>query len=136
MIRRACIVLLPLLAVADGALADASRAQRNYLLHCMGCHGEAGLGLEGHVPSFRDTLVKISASPRGRDYVLRIPGVTQTALEDAQTAEVLNWVITTFGAADAARKIAPFTAAEIARARKDPLLEVAATRDALLDASE
>jgi mono/diheme cytochrome c family protein len=136
MIRRACIVLLPLLAVADGALADASRAQRNYLLHCMGCHGERGLGLEGHVPSFRDTLVKISATPRGRDYVLRIPGVTQTALDDAQTAEVLNWVITTFGAVDAARKVVPFTAAEIARARQDPLLEVAATRDALLRAPE
>jgi hypothetical protein len=68
--------------------------------------------------------------------MLRIPGVTQTALDDAQTAEVLNWVITTFGAADAARKVAPFTAAEIARARQDPLLEVAATRDALLRAPE
>ncbi len=122
--------------LAGSAAADASRAHRNYLLHCMGCHGEAGLGLEGKVPSFRQTLAKISASPQGRDYVLRIPGVTQTTLDDAGTAEVLNWVLAEFSTAQAARQIAPFTAAEVARARGRPLLEVTATRDAVLRDAE
>lgn len=133
---RQFVLLLPLLGFADGVAADASRARQNYLIHCMGCHGEGGLGLEGHVPSFRDTLAKISASPQGRDYVLRIPGVTQATLDDAQTAEVLNWVLAEFSTGEAARQIAPFTAAEVAHARARPLLEVTATRDALLHAAE
>ncbi len=75
----------------------------------MGCHGEAGLGLEGKVPSFRHTLAKISASPQGRDYVLRVPGVAQATLDDLETAEVLNWVLAEFSTAEAARRVAPFT---------------------------
>ena len=47
----------------QAALADAERAHQNYLIHCMGCHGEAGLGLEGQVPSFKNTLARISVSP-------------------------------------------------------------------------
>jgi mono/diheme cytochrome c family protein len=129
-------LLLPLLVLSVGAAADGSRAHQNYLIHCMGCHGEEGLGLEGQVPSFKNTLAKISASPQGRDYVLRIPGVTQATLDDAQTAEVLNWVLVRFSAADAARQIAPFTAAEVARARQRPLLDVGAARDAALGSIE
>ena len=128
--------LVPLLIVSSGAAADWSRAHQNYLIHCMGCHGESGLGLEGQVPSFRNTLAKISASPQGRDYVLRVPGVTQATLDDRQTAEVLNWVLAEFSTRDAAQQIAPFTAAEVARARQQPLLEVNATRDAVFRAAE
>jgi mono/diheme cytochrome c family protein len=124
--------LLPLLVFSAGAAADRSRAHQNYLIHCMGCHGEAGLGLEGQVPSFKHTLAKISASPQGRDYVLRVPGVTQSSLDDAETAEVLNWVLAEFSGAQAARRIAPFTAAEVAKARSRPLLEVTATGRELL----
>ena len=130
------VFALTLLLLAGSAVADANRARQNYLLHCMGCHGEAGLGLEGKVPSFRHTLAKISASPQGRDYVLRIPGVTQSTLDDAETAEVLNWVLAEFSTAPAARQIAPFTTAEVAKARGRPLLEVTATRDAVLRTAE
>jgi hypothetical protein len=126
------VLLLPVLLFAGGAHADENRARQNYLIHCMGCHGEAGLGLQGKVPSFRNTLAKISASPQGRDYVLRVPGVAQATLDDVATAEVLNWVLAEFSTTDAARRVAPFTAEEVARSRQSPLLEVNATRDALL----
>lgn len=129
-------LLVPLLIVSGAAAADGSRARQNYLIHCMGCHGESGLGLEDRVPSFKNTLAKISASPQGRDYVLRVPGVTQATLDDRQTAEVLNWVLAEFSTADAAQQIAPFTAAEVARARQQPLLEVNAARDAAFRAAE
>ena len=130
-------VLLAFVLLLPGeALADAGRARQNYLIHCMGCHGESGLGLEGQVPSFSNTLAKISASPQGRDYVLRVPGVTQATLDDRQTAEVLNWVLAEFSTKDAAQRIAPFTAAEVARARQQPLLEVNAARDAVFRTAE
>jgi mono/diheme cytochrome c family protein len=128
--------MVSVLLLAGEAAADADRARQNYLLHCMGCHGENGLGLEGHVPSFRNTLAKISASPQGRDYVLRVPGVTQATLGDRETAEVLNWVLAEFSTAQATRRIAPFTPAEVARARQQPLLEVNATREAVFRAAK
>ena len=129
-------LLLPVLLFAGSALADANRARQNYLIHCMGCHGEAGLGLEGRVPSFRQTLARISTSPQGRDYVLRVPGVTQATLDDAETAEVLNWVLAEFSSAEAAQRVAPFTATEVARSRQHPLLEVIEAREAALSVAE
>ncbi len=130
------VLLLPFLLFAGSALADGQRARQNYLLQCMGCHGESGLGLEGKVPSFRDTLARISSSPEGRDYVLRVPGVTQSTLDDLETAEVLNWVLAEFSTTEAVRQVAPFTGEEVARARHRPLLEVNATREAVLRTAE
>jgi mono/diheme cytochrome c family protein len=127
--------MVSVLLLAGDAVADADRARQNYLLHCMGCHGEDGLGLEGQVPSFRNTLAKISASPEGRDYVLRVPGVTQATLGDRETAEVLNWVLAEFSSKEVAQRIAPFTQAEVARARQQPLLEVNAVREAVFRAA-
>ena len=77
--------LLGCLLVVTNAQADPARARQNYLLHCMGCHGETGVGLEGKVPSMHDTLAMLSRTPQGRYYVLRVPGVTQSTLSDADS---------------------------------------------------
>lgn len=131
--RRTWLVwsVLGLLAGAN-AEADDLRARQNYQLHCMGCHGESGEGLEGHVPSLRGTFARIAVTPAGRDYVLRVPGVTQTNLEPARVAEMLNWLLREFSSAEAARSVRPFTPVEVAAARERPLLEAGAARRALL----
>ena len=108
-------------------------AQQNYFIHCMGCHGENGAGLAGQVPDLRKDLARLAALPGGRAYILRVPGVTQTTLEPERTAEVLNYTLRTFGGAEVARRIAPFTAAEVAAARGTPLLEISATRAGVLE---
>ena len=64
--------------------------------------------------------------------MLRVPGVTQSTLSPAEVAEVLNWAIREFSDADAAKRIRPFTAAEVASARTRPLLEISATRAKVL----
>lgn len=114
----------------DGQL---TLAQQNYFIHCMGCHGENGAGLEGRVPDLRKDLARLAALPGGRAYILRVPGVTQTTLEPERTAEVLNYTLRAFGGAEVARRIAPFTAAEVATARSAPLLEISATRAGVLE---
>jgi mono/diheme cytochrome c family protein len=121
-----------LLAGAATAQADPARARRNYLLHCMGCHGETGVGLEGKVPSMHGTLAMLSRTPQGRYYVLRVPGVTQSTLSDDDLAEVLNWSLREFNDSTAHVEVPEFTAAEIATARRQPLLDVAASRAAAL----
>ena len=123
------------LLVAVQALGDDVRAQKNYLLHCMGCHGEEGHGLEGQVPSMHGTLARLSRSPEGRYYVLRVPGVTQSTLSDEDLAEVLNWSLRAFSDVTVKTEVPTFTAAEIATARREPLLDVAASRKAALGES-
>ncbi len=128
-------VLVAVLALCASVIAqadDAARAKQHYQLNCMGCHGEDGKGLEGQVPSLHGTLSRISSAPQGREYVLRVPGVTQSTLSPAEVAEVLNWAIREFSDADAAKRIRPFTAAEVASARTRPLLEISATRAKVL----
>jgi len=119
--------------VAGAARADDERARQNYLLHCMGCHTETGVGLPGRVPSLRGTLARLAQNPAGRSYVLRVPGVTQSTLEPARLAEVLNWTIRAFRDGVEPAQVPPFTAAEVAAARERPLLEVSATRERVLN---
>ena len=134
--RIAPAALLTALAAAACAHlepAELAQVRQAYFLHCMGCHGENGAGLAGQVPDLRKDLARLAALPGGRAYVLRVPGVTQTTLAPEQTAAVLNYTLREFGGSDVARRIAPFTAAEVARARGAPLLELTATRANVLD---
>ena len=62
----------------------------NYELQCMGCHLADGSGESGRVPSVRGTLVPFSMAAAGREFVLRVPGVAQSPLTDAEVAAVLN----------------------------------------------
>jgi mono/diheme cytochrome c family protein len=118
------------------AHADDGRARQNYLLQCAGCHGEDGRGLEGHVPSMHDTFAIFAKQPEGRAYLMRVPGVTQSTLEPKQLAEVMNWAMKEFSAPALVSSAPPFTAAEIAAARAQPLLEVNATRISVLERLE
>lgn len=119
-----------------GAHADDGRARQNYLLQCAGCHGENGHGLEGHVPSMQGTFATFAQQPAGRAYLLRVPGVTQSTLEPKLLAEVMNWALREFSTPAQAAEAQPFTAAEIAAARAEPLLEVNATRAFLAERLE
>ena len=65
--------------------------------------------------------------------MLRVPGVTQSTLSDADLAEVLNWSLREFSDAATPQNVPDFTAAEIATARRQPLLDVAASRAAALE---
>ena len=136
MSRPALPAALGLLVAACGHPAPSGElrlAEQNYFIHCMGCHGENGAGLAGQVPDLRKDLARLAVLPGGRAYILRVPGVTQTSLEPERTAEVLNYTLRQFGGADVVRRIAPFTAAEVARARTVPLLEISATRAGVME---
>lgn len=126
------LTVLGIVGVAGAARADDERAHQNYLLHCMGCHTESGVGLPGKVPSMHGTLARLADDPDGRSYILRVPGVTQSTLEPARLAEVLNWAMREFSDTAVAARIRPFSAAEVAAARSRPLLEVTATRQKVL----
>lgn len=106
--------------------------QQDYILYCMGCHGPQAEGVPGKVPPLAHSLGRFMRSPEGRNYVLRVPGAANSALSDAQLADVLNWVAQRFDAVELARGAAPFTAEEVARLRHNPLTSVLATRSAVV----
>jgi hypothetical protein len=120
------------LAASPGVMADDDRARQNYLIYCMGCHGEQGDGFKDQVPSMRGTLARLAVLPEGRSFLLRVPGVSQSSLDAAQTAEVVNWALREFSDHAARQSVPPFTADEVAQARARPLLEVSSARAQLL----
>jgi hypothetical protein len=73
---------------------------------------------------------KFLTVPGGREYLIRVPGVSQSELSDARTAAVLNWIVAEFGASVPAAQ--PFTEAEVAKSRRPPLADVDGVRAALM----
>lgn len=119
------------MAIVFGTPALAHEPRINYMLQCLGCHGPDGRGEPGHVPSIRATLAPLSRSAAGRHYLLRVPGVAQSMLSDGDLAALLNWMVPSLGGVKPGHFRA-FTAAEVARYRYEPLVEISATRARLM----
>ena len=104
--------------------AHASPAQ-DYILYCMGCHGDQAQGVPGKVPPLAGSIGLFMRSPEGRNYLLRVPGAANSALSDAQLAAVLNWLSERFPPAGGGPPPGgPFTAAEVGGLRHTPLADV------------
>ena len=121
---------------AAALIASAAAAPpQDYMLYCQGCHGDQAQGVPGKVPQLAGTLALFMRTAAGRDYLLRVPGAANSALNDAQLTAVLNWLAETFPPAGAtAPAPQPFTVAEVARVRRTPLANVLETRRAVVSA--
>ncbi len=92
-------------------------AAEDYLLHCSACHTGSGAGVPDLVPSLLE-LAPLLEHARGREYLVRVPGVAQAPLSDARIARLLNWVLENYSNL---RPEPPFDAAEVASFRSAPL---------------
>lgn len=103
-------------------------ARATYLLYCAGCHGADGVGLpQNYVPGLK-RLGDFLRLPGGREFVIKVPGVMGSGLDDAQVAEVSNWVLGTIAKDSVPPQHTPYAAADVARARAAPLVDVLAER--------
>jgi cytochrome c peroxidase len=127
-LRFLTLLLLTLLCAI--AAAD---PRSHYMIHCMGCHLNDGSGLPPEVPAFDNNLAILAASAKGREYLVRVPGASQSLIDDAALAGVLNWILDEY-ADEPAHK--PFLASEISRYRHKPLTHPARLRDELLGAAD
>ena len=109
----------PILAAATLLLAlpAAADPHTDYLLHCSGCHRADGSGLPPDVPSLAGNLGRIVATAAGREYVVRVPGASQTPLSDGELAAVINWVLVQFNADTLPPGFKPLREAEVSKAR-------------------
>jgi hypothetical protein len=133
--RLAAFVGVALGCAAAGAVR-AYQPMVNFQLHCMGCHLGDGSGQPGRVPSLRRSLVTLSMSREGRDYIVRVPGVAQSPLSNEDTAVMLNWMLRNLSDLAVPIGFTDYSAAEIRGLRDRPLTQVKAVRARLLKAVE
>jgi mono/diheme cytochrome c family protein len=132
--RRAWLVAMFLVASTCRAQSyDAARAREAWVLNCMGCHTADGRGIPGKVPPLRESLGHFVALQGGREFVMRVPGASNSALSDADLANVLNWVLGTMNAQSRPASLKPYTVDEIAAHRRPALTDVARARARLVN---
>ena len=125
-------VLLLLLAASSGWATEPAEA--DYMLNCQGCHLPDGSGFPARqVPDLRNQMGRFVSVPGGREFLVQVPGSAQTALNDADLARLLNWMLLRFSAAQLPADFQPYTAAEIGALRKQPLAQVSEVRSELLE---
>jgi hypothetical protein len=132
MIARFLRAVALLLVFLPATPTCAESPQNLYTLNCWGCHRANGEGVAGTAPPLINAADFLKV-PGGREYLIRVPGVSQSMLDDADTALVMNWILETFSKDRVPADFQPFTAAEIHHARAEPhLFEVSEIRTQLL----
>lgn len=133
--------MLAACAAASGAAAvhaqergyDAASAREAWVLNCMGCHTGDAHGIAGKVPPLTGELGHFVRLAEGREFVMRVPGASNSSLSDAELANVLNWLIETRNADTRPAGFRPYTAQEVAAKRRPALTDVAKHRAALIE---
>jgi cytochrome c553 len=127
--------------LATSPLINASPAfagpPETYKQRCSMCHQSDAAGLAGQFPRLAGRVGTIASSPEGRHYLMievlngmygtiqvdgqSIQGMmpTMRVMSDGDIADVLNHLVKLKAPA---KKVAPFTAAEVARVRAEPTL--------------
>lgn len=104
----------------------------DYLLYCRGCHLHTGDPVpDANIPSLHE-LAPLLATQEGRDYLIRVPGVSQSGMSDEQLAAVLNWVITAFNSQSVPENFARFTTEEVSQVRDKILIDPLKAREEIL----
>lgn len=113
--------------------ADSYSARTNYILRCQGCHLEDGGGTPEKVPALRNEVGRFLQVAGGREYLIQVPGTSQSPLTDQEVAAVLNWILDNFSSAELPTDFKPYTTAEVARLRYEPLANASEVRAELLN---
>lgn len=124
--------LITSFSVTVQAAQDAGSPRLNFLLHCAGCHKQDASGKpESGIPSFRNRLGNFLKIDGGREFIAQVPGSSQSPLSDAETAELLNWILKTFSPQEVPKGTAPFTTGEVGALRQSRMVDVPGRREAL-----
>jgi mono/diheme cytochrome c family protein len=106
-----------------------SGEREDYARECQGCHRADGLTDERVVPPLRNFAGYFTHTAEGREYLIRVPGVAQAALDDARLASLVNWLLETYSRDELVPGFVPYTAEEVGPLRAQMLLEVSGARE-------
>lgn len=120
-----------MLCLLPVAAWSAMEPRINYMINCQGCHLADGSGQSGSVPSMKGELHKFLTVPGGREFLVQVPGSANAPLNNAELADLLNWMLSSMSDDDA-KPFVPYTEAEVKKLRAKVLLDVMNTREALV----
>ncbi len=130
-VRRRILLMAACVGLATVARAE-TPLQTVYTLNCSGCHGAQGKGVpEAGIPNLNDAGSYVNTK-LGREYLIQVPGLSQSRLDDTTAARLLNWVLRQFSADRLPTDFKPYTAAEVAYFRADKASDPKTRRDAIL----
>ena len=112
------------IALAFAAPAVAESAAQLYTLNCWGCHLPHAEGIAGTVPRLAHSMGYFLNLPEGRAYLVQVPGVANSPLNDQQIADVLNWMLETFSKNELPKDFRPYTLDDVRLYRPHPILNV------------
>jgi cytochrome c2 len=128
---RGVLSVLMLALVVPAMAAKPTSPQLIYQLHCEGCHKPDGSGQPGIIPSF-DQVGVFSTVPKGREFLIRVPGVSQSELNNDEIVLLMNWLIGTYGHQEQTSDFEPFTIDEVDLWRGQPISNASAHRAQLV----
>ncbi|MES1951221.1 cytochrome c, mono-and diheme variant [Salinisphaera sp. S4-8] len=100
-----------------------------YLIHCSGCHRADGSGsLRGGIPDLRGYVGSFGRLEAGRAYLMHVPGVVGSGLDNADIAAVMNYIFARWAEAPANDPVPAFSADEVARLRRLSIPDVVKAR--------
>ncbi|MDU9413228.1 cytochrome C [Pseudomonas sp. zfem005] len=108
----------------------------NYQLQCAGCHLGDGTGSKANdTPRMKGFVGNFLKVKGGREFLVRVPGMSQSALNDAQLADLLNWLMREDGMAGKSMpaRYEPYSTEEVSRLRKVSMLNLPGTRAELIE---
>jgi mono/diheme cytochrome c family protein len=127
------LLLAGLASAETPGVDNPDRAQVNYMLNCQGCHGAEGAAAAGGVvPAMKDFVGNFLSVEDGREFLVRVPGSANAPLNDAELAEVLNWMLPRLSPQQMPEDFEPYTQAEVAELRQHPLANVISERAKLV----
>ena len=127
------LLLLFAMCLSSQSVADNNRPSVNYMLHCQGCHLPEAVGFPGAVPRMKDFVGYFLHSTPGREFLIRVPGVSSSSLPDEEIAELVNWLLLTYSSEQLPEQFVPFTIDEVAALRTVPEMNPEVTRAYILE---
>lgn len=91
-----------------------------WMLNCQGCHQADGAAMGDEVPALRGTVAKFLTVPGGREYLIRVPGVSMAPLDDESIASLTNWMLYEFDRKNIPADFVGYTADEVRKFRQMP----------------
>jgi hypothetical protein len=113
-------------------MTDPDQARIDYVENCGGCHGANGDTVPAHLPELAGRVGWFMCTPEARAYLIRLPNVAHSRIKDnAELADMMNYVVFILGKGTAPAGTAPFTAGEVERERKLALVNANLTAERL-----
>ncbi len=106
----------------------------NFLHYCAGCHLPDGSGKPSKgIPNMQGVLGQFLRVEGGREFIIKVPGVSHTPLGDSDVAALMNWLLDGIARPSTPPNTPPYTAAEVTRLRSARMVDIPATRKEIVE---